>query len=88
MTDRHIHCCYFQFDDPTSIQGYCILKNKTIKEGFRPCCEYIVLRPFEVLAYFLKHNGYCENWECAHKKAATYLESTGFNTYPIQVKKE
>ena len=41
-----------------------------------------MLRPAEILSYFLKHEHYCEDWECADKKALNYLERSGFNTYP------
>ena len=88
VTDRHLHCVYFKFDDPDNPRGRCLLKDKVIEEGFHPCCEYCVLRPFEVLAYFLKHNGYCEDWGCADTKARQYLEKVGFNNYPRQVKRE
>jgi hypothetical protein len=87
ITDRHIHCVYFQFDNPNDLKGHCLLKDENIQQGFKPCCEYIVLRPFEILAYFLKHNHYCEDWECADKKAVEYLDRAGFNTYPRIVKK-
>lgn len=82
MTDRHIHCVYFQFDDPNHPGGYCLLKQKEIPYGFHPHCDKIILRPMSLLSYFLKHEHYCEDWECADKKALTYLERVGFNTYP------
>lgn len=82
MTDRHLHCVYFQFENPNNARGYCLLKNKTIKEGYKPHCDCIVLRPTLILSYFLKHEQYCENWECADKKALEYLDTVGFNTYP------
>ena len=82
MSDRHIHCVYFQFDSPNNVSGHCLLKNKTIKEGYKLHCDSIVLRPMEILSYFLKHEHYCEDWECADKKALEYLERIGFNTYP------
>lgn len=81
MTDRHIHCVYFQYDDPDNIKGCCLLKNKTV-EGFKPHCDCIILRPQSLLSYFLKHEHYCEDWECADRKALEYLERSGFNSYP------
>lgn len=88
MTDRHIHCVYFQFDNPNHSGGYCLLKQKEIPYGFHPHCDKIVLRPMELLSYFLKHEHYCEDWECADKKALDYLEQVGFNTYPKKDKED
>ena len=82
MTDRHIHCVYFQYKNPNSVKGYCLFKCKNIEYGFRPCCDNCVLRPTELLSYFLKHEHYCEDWQCADKKALEYLDKVGFNTYP------
>lgn len=82
MTDRHLHCVYFQYDDVSSLNGYCLLKNKKIEYGFRNHCDDYVLRPMEILSYYLKHEGYCGDWECANKKALEYLDRIGFNTYP------
>ena len=59
-----------------------MLHQKEIEYGFRPHCPDIVLRPMELLSYFLRHEGYCGDWECADKKALEYLERIGFNTYP------
>ena len=69
MTDRHLHCVYFQYDDPDN--------------GYYHCCERVVLRPVEVLSYFLKYEHYCEDWGCADQKALDFLDGYGFNTYPI-----
>lgn len=80
--DRHLHCVYFQFEDPMSPNGFCLLKNKEIEYGFRNHCDDYVLRPMLLLSYFLKHEGYCGDWECADKKALEYLDRIGFNTYP------
>lgn len=82
MSDRHLHCVYFRYDNPSSAEGYCLLKNEKIKMGFGHCCEKIVLRPSNVLSYFLKHGQYCADWECADQKALEYLERVGFNNYP------
>ena len=82
MSDRHLHCVYFQYDDKNSTDGICLLRNKIIERGYEQCCDKIVLRPAEILSYFLKHEHYCEDWECADKKALNYLERSGFNTYP------
>lgn len=82
MTDRHLHCVYFQYDDVSSSHGKCLLKNKKIEWGFGHHCNDYVLRPMEILSYFLKHEGYCGDWECADKKALEYLDRIGFNTYP------
>lgn len=82
MTDRHLHCVYFQYFNPNDTDGWCLLKNKHIERGYERHCDKIVLRPMEILSYFLKHNHYCEDWECADKKALEYLERSGFNTYP------
>ena len=82
MTDRHIHCVYFQYNSTKSLKGYCLLKNKEIGYGFRNHCDDYVLRPTLLLSYFLKHEGYCGDWECADKKALEYLDRIGFNTYP------
>ena len=35
-----------------------------------------------LISYYLKHEGYCGDWECADKKALEYLDRIGFNTYP------
>lgn len=82
MTDRHLHCVYFQYDDVSSPNGKCLLKNEKIEWGFGHRCDDYVLRPQEVLSYYLKHEGYCGDWECADKKALEYLDRIGFNTYP------
>lgn len=84
MTDRHMHCVYFKFDKSNDLGGECLLRKKEIKWGFKHCCEHIVLRPVELLSYFLKHEGYCSDWECAERKALEYLERTGFETYPSE----
>ena len=83
MSDRHWHCVYFQYNNPDDVKGYCLLKQKNIQRGYEQCCDKIVLRPLEVLSYFLKHEHYCEDWECADQKALNYLDRVGFNTYPI-----
>ena len=82
MTDRHIHCVYFQYKDPNNPKGYCLLKCKDIEMGFKPHCEDYVLRPTEVLSYFLKHNNYCDTWQYADKTAIEYIKKIGFNDYP------
>ena len=82
MTDRHLHCVYFQYNSTKGLKGYCLLKNKKIKHGFRNHCDDYVLRPIELLSYYLRHEGYCGDWECADKKALEYLDRIGFNTYP------
>ena len=82
MTDRHIHCVYYQYNDPHTPKGFCILKQEEIDFGFKPHCPDIVLRPMVLLSYFLRHEGYCGDWECADKKALEYLDRIGFNTYP------
>lgn len=82
MTDRHIHCVYFQYIDPDDISGYCLLKSKKVKYGFKPHCDDYVVRPQLLLSYFLKHEHYCEDWECADKKALDYIDRVGWNTYP------
>lgn len=86
MTDRHVHCVYCQFTNSNEVKGHCLLKKKNIPKMYTPCCENIVLRPGEILSYFLKHEGYCGDWACADKKALDYLDRTGFNTYPKKVK--
>ena len=86
MTDRHIHCVYFQYLEKNAGDGYCLLKQKKIKRGYAQCCDKVVLRPIEVLSYFLKHEQYCEDWLCADKKALEYIERVGFNTYPKRIK--
>ena len=82
MTYRHLHCVYFQYSNPNGGCGRCLLKNKHIERGYGPHCEDIVLRPTEILSYFLKHEHYCEDWECADKKALEFIDKTGINTYP------
>lgn len=86
MTDRHIHCVYFHYDDPNNIEGECLLKNETV-EGFKPHCDCIVLRPQLLLSYFLKHEHYCGDWECADRKALEYLDKVGFNSFPHKEKR-
>ena len=82
MTDRHIHCVYFQYDDVSSANGKCLLKNKEIEYGFRNHCDDYVLRPMLLLSYFLKYEGYCGDLKCANKKALDFLDRSGLNTYP------
>ena len=84
MTDRHIHCVYFQYGNQKSVKGHCLLKNKIIERGFEKHCDNIVLMPSMILSYFLKHEGYCADWECADRKASRYIDRAGFNTYPIR----
>ena len=78
MTDRHIHCVYFKYDDSNDLDGYCLLKCKNIEIGFGPCCENIVLRPSELLQYFLVHNNYCDNWGDAAEEVKEYLHRANF----------
>ena len=85
MTDRHLHCVYFQYDSKEELEGICLLRNEIIEKGYEKCCDKIVLRPVSILSYFLKHEGYCGDWECADKKALDYLERSGFNSYPQYV---
>lgn len=87
MSDRHLHCVYFQYNNPNKVSGYCLLKNEKIDKGYSRCCNDIVLRPHELLSYFLRHEHYCEDWECADRIALEYLNKTGFNSYPKQQKK-
>ena len=82
MSDRHLHCVYFQYVKNNDIKGICLLNNKEIERGFEHCCENIVLKPSEILTYFLKHENYCENWSDASNKSLGYLEKVGFNNYP------
>ena len=82
MTDRHIHCVSSKYDDSTDLDGYYLLKCKNIEIGFGPCCENIVLRPSELLEYFLVHNNYCDNWGDAAEEVKEYLHRTNFNNYP------
>ena len=82
MTDRHVHCVYFKYDNPDNSGGYCLLKCKNIEIGFRPCCENIVLRPSELLEYFLVHNNYCDNWSDVAEEVMEYLHRVKFNNYP------
>ena len=82
MSDRHLHCVYFQYNDENSIDGFCLLKQEKIEDGMRHHCDKIVLRPYYILSYFLIHNHYCEDWECTDRKAIEYLNRTGFNNYP------
>ena len=82
MTDRHLHCVYFKYDDPSKPEGTCLLKQEKITRGYAPHCQDIVLRPMNILSYFLKHEQYCADWECADQKALEYLERVGFNNYP------
>lgn len=85
MSDRHIHCVYFQYTEINSVKGHCLLKNKEIRYGFKQCCDKYVLKPKEILSYYLKHNGFCNSWETADERALEYLEKTGFNNYPKEI---
>lgn len=78
-----MHCVYFQYFNSNSTEGYCLLKQEKIERGYGHHCDKIVLRPLEVLSYFLKHEHYCEDWGCADRKALDYISRSGFNTYPI-----
>jgi len=80
MTDRHFDCVYYQYNDPNTPKGFCILKQEEIDFEVNPHCTDIVLRTRVLLSYFLRHEGYCG--ECADKKALEYLDRIGFNTYP------
>ena len=51
MSDRHLHCVYFQYVKNNDIKGICLLNNKEIERGFEHCCENIVLKPSEILTY-------------------------------------
>ena len=82
MTDRHIHCVYFQYKDPNDPGGHCLLKCKDIELGFKPHCDAYIPRPTLLISYFLKHEHYCADWECADKKALDYIDRAGWNTYP------
>lgn len=85
MTDRHLHCVYFRYDDPNDASGYCLFKQKRIEFGFAHHCPNIVLRPTEVISYFLRHENYCENWEDADNRALEYIKRIGFNNYPQKI---
>ena len=82
MTDRHLHCVYFKYDNPDKIEGFCLLKNKKIEHGFKPHCKNWVLRPHMLISYYLKHEGICNDWADADDKALEYLKKVGFNDYP------
>ena len=83
MSDRHLHCVYFRYcDNPSSAEGYCLLKNEKIKMGFGHCCKKIVLRPSRVLSYYLKHENHVKDWAEADDKALMYLRRLRFNDYP------
>lgn len=84
ISDRHIHCVYCVVDDLTLTDGYCLLKQKELKWVFHECCKDAVLRPIEILMYFLKHEHYCEDWGSATQTAMEYLDKVGFNKYPFQ----
>ena len=82
MTDRHIHCVYFKYDKINDVNGKCLLKNKDIDFGYYPHCEDAVLVPSLILSYFLKIEGYCDNWFDADEKALEFLEKMKLNRYP------
>lgn len=82
MIDRHIDCVYFQYNNTKSSKGYCLLKNKKIEHSFGNHCDDYVLKPMLLLSYFLKYEGYCEDWKCTDKKALEFLDKFSFNTYP------
>lgn len=82
--DRHIHCVYYKhnYENKNSLEGKCLLKQKEINDGFAPHCQDYVLRPAGILAYYLKHEGICEDWICADEKALEYVDRMGFNNRP------
>lgn len=82
MSDRHIHCVYFKYDNQNDVNGKFLLKNKEIRFGYHQCCDKIVLRPSSVLSYFLKHRNYVRTWQCSDEKAIEYLTQVKFNDYP------
>lgn len=83
MTDRHLHCVYFKYDNPDNVRGECLLWRKEIERGYEQCCPRVVLRPSEVVTYFLKHEHYCQDWVSASEEALDYLEKVGWmNNYP------
>lgn len=55
MTDRHIHCVYYQYDTEPDIEGYCLLKKKKIDHFYGNCCENIELTPRETIIRFMQH---------------------------------
>ena len=42
MTDRHLHCVYFQYDSKEELEGICLLRNEIIEKGYEKCCDKIV----------------------------------------------
>lgn len=86
MSDRHLHCVYFQYFDKNDLKGHCLLKNQDIEYGFHKCCKNIVLKPREILAYYLKHNNMNNSWGWANETAEEYLKGVGFNNYPKVIK--
>ena len=86
MTDRHIHCVYFQYDKEPNIEGHCLLKKKDIDFFYGNCCEHIVLTPRETITQFMQHTT-GTNWDKAGEIAEEYLEEIKANDYPKKVKK-
>ena len=82
MSDRHLHCVYYQFDNSNMQGGHCLLHNKVIPLGFAHCCDSIVLRPSEVLTYYLRHDDIVADWSEANHAANRYIEHIGLNNYP------
>ena len=85
MTDRHIHCVYFQYDKEPDIEGYCLLKKKKIDWFFGNCCENIILRPTERITRFIEHTTGAD-WYKASEIAHEYIEEIKANNYPKKVK--
>lgn len=82
MTDRHLHCVYFKYDDPNCGNGRCLLKEKKIEFGFKKCCEDIVLRPVLLLSYYLTWKCGYTDWVKADKEAIEFIDRYKINDYP------
>ena len=83
MSFRHIHCVYFKYDNnPSLLDGYCLLKQKHISYGYKPQCDKAVVIPSELLSAYLVTKGYCNKWFSADKQATDFLNEMGLNDYP------
>lgn len=84
MTDKHVHCVYFRYNNPNSLEGYCLLKQEKITHGYRSHCKDMVLRPLDVLEYYIMNETECDGWGEAVLMAEAFMRKSKFNNYPTR----
>ena len=85
MTDKHLHCVYCK---PTNIMfGECRLTNEPLFLS-DPHCDKIVLRPIDILTYYIMYINKYTDCNDAITKASEFINESGFNNYPKKGSKE